>query len=150
VTAGQRAGGLVSGIKEWAPATGGIIAAMYFFLQGITLLTGGMKTMNQFDLTSIGSRVTVLEEAQKTAAATQAATVDEIRNTKAAILDRLNSMPRLTDYSAQDTHLSRLDERIGKAEVTEGTLSARLDSLDGRVGTLEGRQPYRNPQGRPN
>jgi hypothetical protein len=148
MTAGQRQAAISFGsiIKEWMPAVGGTIAVIYFFVKIVSAIGGPIKMGTQVDLTSMGTRVTALEDAQKVAAATQTAMVDEIRNTKTAIIDKINAMPRPTDYSDQSAHLSKLDDRMGKQDVATADLSARVSSIEGQLG----RQPYRNPQGRQN
>lgn len=150
MTAGQRqaASGWVASAKEWAPIITVVIAVIYFGKEGITALVGPIKVGTQVELTSIAGRVSALEEAQKAFVTSQAATVDEIRSTKAAILDKINSMPRLTDFSDQSAHLSRLDERMNKVESAAATLSAQVAGLDTRESNIEVHQPYRNPPGR--
>lgn len=149
MTAGQRHAVVTFGsiVKEWSAPAGGLIVFVYFGWGLITGIAGPIKMGTQVDLASLGSRVTALEMAQKAFETAQAATVDEIRNTKTAIIDRINSMPRLTDYSDQRDHLARLDERMNKVEVAQGELGQKAGGIETRVSTLEGRQPYRNPTG---
>lgn len=143
----QTASNWIAGAKDWAGVITVAIALIYLGGQAITTLAGPIKMGNQVDLASITGRVTALEEAQKSLIASQAATVNEIRDAKASILDKINSLPRSTDYFDQSTHLTKLDDRMNKVESDENGLSAKIGGVDTRLSNLEGRQPYRNPTG---
>jgi hypothetical protein len=59
----------------------------------------------------------------------------QLQMTKDQILDRLNQLPRISDFSSQDGRLTNLETRMSKAETSIGTLQGLLDRP----------QPFRDP-----
>lgn len=117
-------------LREAVTVIGGLIAIASAIIVVLLWLTGGLRPQTQIDQDSLRGQLTALTSQSQ------------------RIIDRLDAMPRPSDYAAQDQHLARLDgaisalgDRMTQDEITQANVKGRVDSLwSGTAGSI------RNPR----
>ena len=107
-------------LKDAVTVGGSACAIVLGLATGTAWLTGGLKPGMQVQ----GEQIQ--------------ASVDRLAKQVSQMADKIDAMPRPSDYAAIDAHFARIDalleslrSRMDKADVDGATLRTRLDRLDG-------------------
>jgi hypothetical protein len=150
---GQKAASdILSSIKEWSPVGAFMIGLGYCIFAIITALVGPLIPKSQLDQEALKTQLTVIQATQtsqlNSIQAAQTAQFNEMKEAQANIMDRLNIMPRPSDYEEQKQHLVRIDNAFGAVGDRFNKDEITTSGIDGRVSALENAARgglYRNP-----
>lgn len=121
---------LLTQVKEAVLLAGAAIVVMATLAGGVTWLAGGLRPGSQVAVEELKAQMTQLQGA-----------ISQLK-------DRIDAMPRVTDFAAHEAHLSHIDgqiaamgDRMTADEIKAADVAAQVNAL--RAGTAA---PIRTPR----
>lgn len=141
--------------KEVVTFAGGTIAILVFLWGVFAWLTGGIQLKSQSDLRDFSAQLEVIRANQSQAAVEAKASAKEAKDAqdRAAkeaqmaqqkIIDRLDAMPRPSDYSSQQASINELNQTTANMRSDLNGAQHDIQSLRNDVDSLRNPGGYRN------
>lgn len=161
MTAAQRqtVGGWLGRAEKPVTTIGGLIVIIYFLTWTVSYFFGPLIPKNQIDQDALKTQLTAIQTAQtakldsiqaaqttqlNSIQASQTAQFNETKVAQERIMNRLDAMPRPSDYAEQQQHLARIDQtfnaigdRFTRDEISAAETATKVQRLiDGSAAPL--------------
>lgn len=115
--------------KEILPVVTSVIVICGCLFGMLTWATGGVLPQNQYDLKSINQQLENIKNDQSREAKRQS-------DSQEKIINRLDAMPRPSDWAEQSAHMAALDSAVGTLSVGLAGAQHDIQNLQSNVASL--------------